>query len=85
MKILLIHKADPHTSNLIKLWRKKRTGLGDFYQLSLLGELEENIELITSQIERAETIYSIEKIIIFSKTQLPLGDSISEVEYITNF
>jgi len=71
MKILLIHQADYLTVNKVNIWKKKRHGLGEFYQLSLIEDFStilnkdklQNYNYLERQITKAVEMYKVEHIV----------------------
>ncbi|HLD03686.1 MAG TPA: hypothetical protein VJC17_02845 [Candidatus Dojkabacteria bacterium] len=80
MKILLIHNADFQTINKVRLWKKKRYGLGDFYELSLIDgfsnltkkKLSNAFNYLINQISLAINTYQVDKIIFLSEKSAEL-------------
>lgn len=69
MKLLLIHAADPLTMDKVRKWRKKKAGLGEVYELSLVGDIEsirsdpEGHAYLDRQIARAQELYGVEEVV----------------------
>jgi len=74
MNMLIIHSADLFTVKRVNKWRKNKKGLGNIYQLSLVGDInsflekDEDFKYLKNQIKTAAKIYKVDKVILLDNS-----------------